>query len=106
MVVLSCNSLIQVLHKAPLNKLCESESNPVAGQGYCTFMSKEAPTNWLQSDFDDSNWAHATEHLASSVGPKDGYNYINWDSSAQFIWGEDLETDNTIICKTTIEEPQ
>lgn len=96
----------EVLHKAPLNKLCESESNPVAGQGYCTFMSKEAPTNWLQSDFDDSNWAHATEHLASSVGPKDGYNDINWDSSAQFIWGEDLETDNTIICKTTIEEPQ
>jgi hypothetical protein len=96
----------EVLHKAPLNKLCESETNPIAGQGYCTFMSKDAPEDWLQSGFNDSDWANATEHPASSVGPKDGYNDIDWDRRAQFIWGEDLETDNTIICKTTIEKPQ
>ena len=94
----------EVLHKAPLNKLCESESNPVAGQGYCTFMSTKAPDNWLQSGFDNSAWSNATEHASSSVGPKDGYDEIDWDSNAQFIWGEDLETDNTIICKTTIEQ--
>ncbi|MGJ8647165.1 MAG: YHYH protein [Marinomonas colpomeniae] len=95
----------EVLHKAPLNKLCESESNPIAGEGYCTFMSKEAPDNWLQNGFDDSSWKNATEHAIASVGPKDGYDEIDWDSNAQFIWGEDLETDNTIICKTTIEQP-
>ncbi|MEM5496941.1 YHYH protein [Paraglaciecola mesophila] len=96
----------EVLHKAPLNKLCEDESNPVAGQGSCTFMSKEAPKNWLQSEFDDTNWPHATEHNFSAVGPKDGYDEINWDKNAQFIWGDDLETDNTLICRATIEQPQ
>ncbi|MCZ2720103.1 YHYH protein [Marinomonas sp. 15G1-11] len=96
----------EILHKAPLNKLCESESTPIPGQGYCTFISKGAPANWLDSGFDDSKWANATEHSASSVGPKDGYNDINWDRRAKFIWGEDLETDNTLICRATIEEPK
>ena len=96
----------EILHKAPLNKLCESETNPVAGEGACTFMSKEAPTNWLQSNFDDTNWANAVEHNFADVGPKDGYDDINWDENAKFIWGEDLETDNTLICKVTIEQPQ
>tara|TARA_R110002153_G_scaffold99102_5_gene234409 strand:- start:30684 stop:32954 length:2271 start_codon:yes stop_codon:yes gene_type:complete len=96
----------EVLHRAPLNKLCEQGSNPVAGEGYCTFMSKEAPTNWLQADFDDSSWSNATEHSVASVGPKDGYDEINWDKSAQLIWGDDLETDNTIICRANIQQPK
>ncbi|MEP4888920.1 MAG: YHYH protein [Aliiglaciecola sp.] len=96
----------EVLHRAPLNKLCEKESNPVAGEGYCTFMSKDAPQNWLQRDFDDSAWANATQHQAQSVGPKDGYSEINWNENAHFIWGEDLETDNTLICRASIEEPK
>lgn len=94
-----------VLHRAPLNKLCENETNPVAGQGVCTFMSKEAPDDWLQNNYDDASWPHATEHPFAKVGPKDGYDEIKWDPSAKFIWGDDLETVNTLICKTTIEQP-
>ncbi|WP_022951113.1 YHYH protein [Leucothrix mucor] len=96
----------EVLHKAPLDKACEASSNPVAGEGACTFTSKAAPSDWLQSSFDDSAWANATEHSAASVGPKDGYTEINWDENARIIWGEDLEQDNTLICRTTIEQPQ
>jgi len=96
----------EVLHKAPLNKLCESESDPVAGQGYCSFISKDAPDNWLQSGFDTSQWQSATVHQASAVGPKDGYDEIDWDNHAEFIWGDDLETDNTIICKTIINSAE
>ena len=99
------NLKCEVLHKAPLDKACESESNPVAGEGACTFMVKEAPANWLQSSFDDSTWANATEHTVASVGPKDGYDEINWDDSAKLIWGDDLEQDNTLICRITIEKP-
>ena len=95
----------EVLHKAPLDKACESESNPAAGEGACTFTASEAPANWLQSDFDDSAWANATEHTVASVSPKDGYDEINWDDSAKLVWGEDLEQDNTLICRTTIEKP-
>lgn len=95
----------EVLHKAPLNKLCESAENPIAGKETCTFMSKKAPSNWLQSQFDNTHWANAKEHSFASVGPKDGYDDINWDSNAKFIWGDDLETDNTLICKVTITQP-
>ena len=93
----------EVLHQAPLNKSCENESNPIVGEGACTFISKEAPADWLNSNFDDTSWPNATEHSINSVGPKDGYDEINWAKSAKLIWGTDLEIDNTLICRTTIE---
>jgi phosphatidylethanolamine-binding protein (PEBP) family uncharacterized protein len=96
----------EVLHQAPLNKLCEAEPNPIAGEGYCTFIDKPTPENWLKSDFDDSHWANASEHKTATVSPKGGYDKIDWDDSAQLIWGKDLETDNTLICRTTIKEPK
>lgn len=94
-----------VTHVAPLDKGCEGVANPVAGEGACGFMALEDPAGWLTSDFDDSAWSNATEHSALAVGPKDGYDAISWDSSAQIIWGPDLETDNTLLCRVTIEAP-
>lgn len=95
----------EVLHKAPLDKTCENSQNPTAGIAPCKYMAKEAPRDWLKSNFDDSTWPNATEHTTSSVSPKDGFDDINWDKTAQFIWGSDLETDNTLICRVTINEP-
>jgi len=95
----------EVLHQAPLNKACENESNPVAGVGSCTFSSRTEPSEWKDSRFDDSLWNDATEYSEADVSPKDGYNEISWNENAQLIWGEDLETDNTLICRITIEEP-
>lgn len=94
----------EVLHQAPLNKSCENEANPIAGVGACDFISIAEPSNWKDNDFDDSSWANATEYSAGEVGPKDGYNEINWDGNAKLIWGSDLETDNTLICRVTINE--
>ena len=37
--------------------------------------------------------------------PKDGYNTIQWDESAQLIWGSDLEVDNTILLRLTVAAP-
>ena len=96
----------EVLHHAPVDKSCEQQSNPIAGEGACAFIAKDAPVNWLKNDFDYSNWQNATAHSIAAVGPKDGYDEIDWDDSAQLIWANDLETDNTIICKTTIEQPK
>lgn len=95
----------QVIHQAPLDKTCEAESNPIVGVGPCTFLSSEEPESWKSLDFDDSLWANATEHTAAAVGPKDGYDEINWDSSAQLIWGSDLEIDNTLLCRVTVQQP-
>lgn len=91
-----------VIHTAPLDKSCESESNPVAGTAPCTFEDLGEPEGWLLTDFDDSVWTATTIHSASAVDPKQGYNDIIWDSSAQFIWGPDLEINNTVLCRVTV----
>jgi len=92
-----------VAHRAPLNKSCAKESNPVAGQGPCGFEVTEEPAGWDTVNFDASEWSPAIEHSESSVRPKDGYDRISWDPNAQLIWGADLETDNTMLCRFVIE---
>lgn len=91
-----------VIHEAPLDKSCENESNPVAGTAPCAFIDLGEPDGWKSADFDDSSWTATTVHAASAVSPKDGYNQISWNPSAELIWGPDLETDNTILCRVTI----
>ena len=59
----------------------------------------------MDADFNASGWDAASEHASSAVGPKDGYDEIQWDSSAQFIWGPDLETNNTVLCRLTVQAP-
>ena len=91
-----------VVHRAPLDAACASERNPVAGQGACAFEETAIPTDWTDPGFDDSAWAAATEHTARDVGPKDGYDDIDWDSSARLVWSDDLVRDNTLLCRTTV----
>ena len=93
-----------VIHEAPLDKSCESESNPVAGSGACDFIDLGEPDGWKAADFDDSGWTATTVHSSAAVDPKQGYDDISWDSSAQIIWGPDLETDNTVLCRVTITQ--
>lgn len=95
----------EVLHKAPLDQSCESEANPIAGVAPCTFYSAEEPTNWQDASFNDSSCDYASQHSEAAVSPKDGYYEISWDDNAKLIWGSDLETDNTLICRITITQP-
>ncbi len=88
------------INKAPLDKSCENSSNPLEE---CTWEIVDEPVGWKADDFDDSAWTSATVHSAQSVSPKDGYNEITWDPSAQLIWGPDLETDNTILCRVRVK---
>lgn len=100
------NMKCMVVHKAPLNKSCEKSYSPKAGVFPCDFKSISNPKNWQSSSFDDSTWPYAKEYSKSSVRPKDGYDKINWSKSAKLIWSDDLETDNTILCRLTIKEPK
>jgi hypothetical protein len=93
-----------VVHKAPLNKSCARSSSPVAGTAPCDFISLKQPSGWKMPDFDDSGWKSASVHSIESVRPKEGYNTINWSANARFIWGQDLETDNTILCRLTVDK--
>lgn len=92
-----------VVHHAPVDVSCAEETSPVAGEGACAFETTETPDGWDTADFDASDWPSATEHSASDVGPKDGYDEIDWDDSAQLIWGPNLKQDNTILCRTTVQ---
>ena len=38
------------------------------------------------------------------VGPKGGYDNINWDAAAKLVWSDDLVLDNTLLCRMTITQ--
>ncbi|WP_424976596.1 PEBP family protein [Dinoroseobacter sp. S124A] len=92
-----------VIHTAPLDKSCEAEPNPVAGEGACAFEISEEPAGWDAPGFDASDWAPATVYSARQVSPKGGYNRIDWHPDAAFVWGPDLEQSNTILCRGIVE---
>lgn len=87
-----------VIHQAPLNTDCVSDSDPDAT---CEFTSVEAPDGWTDVDFDDSAWSPATVWSAADVDPKIGYDDITWNDAAELIWGTDLQVDNTILFRAT-----
>ncbi len=91
---------VLVVHRAPLNPECATDADPDAT---CQYEITETPAGWADPDFDDSSWATATEWTADAVDPKDGYGEITWSPDAQFIWGSDLEIDNTILTRMTVE---
>ncbi len=112
-VIAESNSewMCTVIHDAPSDKSCEQENNPVAGQGVCGFTATEEPEGWMLAGFDtglegNGNWANATVHSTAAVSPKQGYDQVYWSPTAEFIWGPDLETNNTVLCTLTVEAPQ
>ncbi|MVO15087.1 PEBP family protein [Parasedimentitalea huanghaiensis] len=91
-----------ITHEAPLNKSCARERNPVAGQGPCGFTATAEPHGWSAPGFDVSHWQAASVYSERDVRPKDGYDRIRWDRNARLIWGPDLETNNTLLCRLTV----
>ena len=81
---------------APLNPDCVTSSDPLVD---CESRILPVPEQWAAPGFDDSAWPSATTFNASEVGPKDGYDDVVWDSSARFIWGSDLKTDNVVVLR-------
>ncbi|MFY0681200.1 MAG: PEBP family protein [Thalassovita sp.] len=92
-----------VTHTAPLDKSCEAARTPQAGVGACGFDTEEEPAQWDSASFDDTAWPAADVYTSREVSPKDGYDKINWDSSADLIWGPDLEQSNTVLCRMTVK---
>ena len=91
-----------VIHKAPRNKSCEKDPNPLET---CESTTTEEPEGWKDAAFDDSLWSAAVVHDAADVRPKGGYDEIRSDSSARLIWTSDLEADNTLLCRLTVNAP-
>lgn len=92
-----------VAHRAPVQKFCADESDPAAEEGSCQSEVTEQPTGRDTAGFDASDWPFATVHSECAVSPKDGYDRIAWDRSADLIWGPDLEIENTTLCRLVVE---
>lgn len=93
-----------VVQHAPVASSCEKARTPAVGSGDCAQQVTAAPQGWTEPGFDDSAWPNAVVHAARAVGPKDGYDRINWDRAAQIIWGPDLEKDNILLCRATLSQ--
>lgn len=91
-----------VTHNGPSDKSCEKEANPIAGSGKCNFTQTAEPDGWKSASFDDTSWMNATVYSEREVSPKDGYDRMSWVSDAELIWGPDLETDNTLLCRKVV----
>lgn len=91
-----------VVHHAPVDRACRDARDPVAGEGPCGFVKTDVPAGWTTPEFDDSQWPFATEHSVRDVRPRDGYDRIDWDTSARLIWSDDLVLDNTLLCRLTV----
>ena len=91
---------VLVVQRAPLNPSCESDPDPDAT---CEFEVSETPADWTTAGLDDGAWSAATVWSEADVDPKGGYDEIRWDASASLIWGTDLEVDNTILMRFTVD---
>lgn len=100
--VTDSNMRCLVVHRAPVDIACASEKNPVAGEGACAFETVDIPIDWMEPEFDDSQWPAAVEHSERAVKPKHGYDKITWDATARLIWSANLVQDNTLLCRLTI----
>ena len=88
------------IHQAPLNKSCERDEDPSTS---CQSRSIDVPDDWRETEFDDSQWSNAVIHSANAVRPHGGYTNVRWQAEARLIWTGDLEIDNTILCRFTLD---
>jgi hypothetical protein len=92
-----------VIHRAPLDKSCERSPDP---QQNCSAQIDSEPTGWKSDSFDFSDWPAAVIHSEQAVRPHGGYDDIRWDTAARLIWAEDLEMDNTLLCRFALTVPE
>ena len=90
------------IHQAPIDSSCVRSSNP---EQDCQAIIKTEPGDWKSRNFDAGDWPNAIIHSAQAVQPRGGYDNISWRPEARLIWADDLEFDNTVLCRFTIEQP-
>ncbi len=64
----------------------------------------EIPMDWMNVDFDDSEWKAAKEFAEQAVRPKRPFYQYDFEG-AKFIWADDLELDNTVLFRVTVDSP-
>ena len=71
----------------------------------CRALHLPLPPDWMDSDFDDSGWRSATTYTADEVTGSPGFR--NYESTlfagGEFIWTSNLDLDNQVVCRKTVE---
>ncbi len=62
------------------------------------------PQGWFMPGFDDSSWAAATEYTQERIDPKQPF-FEHDFKGAKWIWSGDLDLDNTVLFRKTVEKP-
>lgn len=70
----------------------------------CRALHLPLPDDWMHPDFDDSGWLPASTYTADEVTRSPGFR--DYESSlfrgAAFIWTNNLNLDNQVICRKTV----
>ncbi len=76
----------------------------LADTSTCRVVSTPTPAHW-QTTSAAARWAKATRYTEAQVQPHvDGFDAMAW-GKAQFIWDDELVTDNTVLLRRTVRGP-
>lgn len=72
----------------------------------CGALHWSVPDDWAMPDFDDSSWPSASIYAAEDVTGVPAYvDYAALFGDAEFIWTKNLDLDNQVLCRVTVEAP-
>jgi hypothetical protein len=70
----------------------------------CRALHYPIPDDWTTPEFDDSNWLPASLYEANRVTNQAAYvDYANVFGDAQFIWSSNLNLDDQVLARYTVE---
>lgn len=71
----------------------------------CRALHLPLPDGWMRPEFDDSGWLPATTYTADEVTLSPGFR--NYEHTlfrgGEFIWTSNLDLDNQVVCRKTVE---
>jgi hypothetical protein len=82
-------------------------SNEPKCEAQCYAAHFAVPENWFAVQFDDSTWPAATTYEERTVGVDNKSEYTNFASEfrkGKFIWTNNLNLDNEILLRHTVEQ--
>jgi len=107
----------QVFYAAPMDdascvgeardtSACSVEPDCMGDPESCGALHWPVPDDWATPGFDDSGWPSASTYAAEAVTGVPAYvDYAAIFSDAEFIWTKNLDLDNQVLCRLTVEAP-
>lgn len=90
------------------SKNCSTEGGQDGSSFYA--LHWELPSDWMKTNFDDSNWPNATTFSNREIGVNNKPAYTNFTSvfdatekDAKFIWSTNVVLDNEVLVRYTIK---